>query len=73
MVCHDDPAQVEVAGGAGAVVPRGDAVALADAVAGLLADPAARRAMAARGTARAGSFDWDVVGRRAWAVYRSLS
>ena len=72
VVCSDAPALVEVAGGAAAVVPRGDAGALAAAIAKLLDDPAERDRMAAAGRARSAAFDWDLVAERAWALYRSL-
>jgi glycosyltransferase involved in cell wall biosynthesis len=72
VVCSDVPALVEVAGGAAAVVPRGDAGALAAAIAKLLDDSAERDRMAVAGRARAAVFDWDRVAERAWALYRSL-
>lgn len=72
VVCSDAPALVEVAGGAAAVVPRGDAGALAVAIAKLLDDSAERDRMALAGRSRAAEFDWDRVAERAWTLYRSL-
>jgi len=72
VVCSDAPALVEVAGGAAAVVPRGDAGTLAATIAKLLDDPAERDRMALAGRSRAVAFDWDRVAERAWALYRSL-
>jgi glycosyltransferase involved in cell wall biosynthesis len=72
VVCSDAPALVEVAGGAAAVVPRGDAGALAAAIAKLFDDSAERDRMALAGRSRAAAFDWDRVAERAWALYRSL-
>jgi glycosyltransferase involved in cell wall biosynthesis len=73
VVCSDAPALVEVAGGAAAVVPRGDAGALAAVIAKLLDDSAERDRMADAGQSRATAFDWDRVAERAWALYRSLA
>jgi glycosyltransferase involved in cell wall biosynthesis len=73
VVCSDAPALVEVVGSAAAVVPRGDAGALAVAIAKLFDDSADRDRMARAGRARAAMFDWDGVARRAWNLYRSLA
>jgi glycosyltransferase involved in cell wall biosynthesis len=72
VICSDAPAVIEVAGGAAAVVPRGDAGALAAMIAKLLDDSAERARMAVAGRSRAAAFDWDRVAQRAWALYRSL-
>jgi glycosyltransferase involved in cell wall biosynthesis len=72
VICSDAPAMVEVAGDAAVVVPREDAVALAEAIAALLADPAERARRSAAGRTRAAMFDWDRVAERAWAVYRGV-
>jgi glycosyltransferase involved in cell wall biosynthesis len=72
VVCSDAPALVEVAGGAAAVVPRGDSGSLAVAIAKLLDDAPERDRMAVAGRARAAAFDWDRVAERAWALYAGL-
>jgi glycosyltransferase involved in cell wall biosynthesis len=72
VVCSDVPALVEVSGGAAAVVPRGDPVRLAQVIAELVADDAARGRLVVAGLAQAPRFDWDDVARRAWQLYRTL-
>ena len=73
VVLSDDPAQVEVAGGSGVVVPIGDASALAAAVAHLYASPEARAAGSTGGLARAKAFSWDGAATSLWALYRELA
>jgi glycosyltransferase involved in cell wall biosynthesis len=51
-------------GGAGVIVPVADPVALADAVAGLIADPERRRALSARGRERARQFSASTIAAR---------
>jgi glycosyltransferase involved in cell wall biosynthesis len=54
-------------------VPPGDPAALAEAIGSLLADPAARRELAAAAArAAAGPYSWDSVAERAIALYREL-
>jgi glycosyltransferase involved in cell wall biosynthesis len=61
----------EVVGGAGRLVPPGDAASLASAVGDLLDDPAARDRLGRRGRDRVTSeFDWDRAGKHTAAVYR---
>ncbi|MHA3700966.1 glycosyltransferase [Jatrophihabitans sp. YIM 134969] len=73
VVVTDVPALVEVAGGcAAAVVPVGDALALADAVDALDHDPAERVRRCAAARERADAFSWDTVATRAWTLYRRL-
>ena len=61
------------AGGAVRGVPPGDAAALRDALAELLADPAALAALAERArSAAAGEYAWEAIGRRTLALYESL-
>jgi len=56
-------------GRAGALVPVGDARALAGTVAGLLDDGARRAALAARATTAVAAFDWPVLAQRVLEVY----
>jgi len=56
-------------GRAGAVFPAGDAGALADAIAGLLDDPARRAELAGRAARVVAGFDWPVVAARVLEVY----
>jgi len=65
VIVSDGGALPEVAGAAGLVVPRGDAKALAKAIAGLLNDPPRREAVADACLARAREvFDWRVIAPR---------
>ncbi|WP_419827118.1 glycosyltransferase family 4 protein [Sphingomonas sp.] len=74
VVVSDGGALPEVVGDAGLVVPRGDAGALARAIAELLADPARRGAMAAASLARARLFSWDrFAGRVETVLYDTLA
>jgi phosphatidyl-myo-inositol alpha-mannosyltransferase len=59
-------------GEAGVVVRRGDPTALADALCGLLADPARMAELSARGARAAAVYDWDVLARRILAVYEMV-
>jgi glycosyltransferase involved in cell wall biosynthesis len=59
--------------GAARTVPAGDSAALGEALRELLADPAARSAMAERaGAAAAGPYSWDAIAQRTLELYRSL-
>jgi glycosyltransferase involved in cell wall biosynthesis len=59
--------------GAARLVPPGDAAALAQAIADLLADDAAReRLSAAAEQAAAGPYSWDAVAAQTMALYREL-
>lgn len=58
IVSDDGPLQ-EVVGSAGVVVPRGDALALATALARLDSDPNRALDLATRGQLRAATFTWD--------------
>ncbi|RBY78794.1 glycosyltransferase family 1 protein [Geodermatophilus sp. TF02-6] len=63
----------ELLGGGAELVPVGDAAALADAVAELLADPARARRLAAAGTRRAATWpDEAATARQLVALYREL-
>jgi phosphatidylinositol alpha-mannosyltransferase len=56
----------------GRLVPAGDAAALADAVATLLANPRLRLAMGREGKRTAAAYDWGVVGAQVAEVYRTV-
>jgi glycosyltransferase involved in cell wall biosynthesis len=58
VVCSDAACLPEVAGGAAVLVPMGDVAALADALAGVLDDGAARDRLVAAGHRRAAAFTW---------------
>ncbi|TKJ16649.1 glycosyltransferase family 4 protein [Blastococcus sp. CCUG 61487] len=59
-------------GGAGLLVPRGSADALERALRQLLADPAERARLSARGSEVARTYDWQVLARRILAVYETV-
>ncbi|PRY17864.1 glycosyltransferase family 4 protein [Kineococcus rhizosphaerae] len=59
-------------GAFGALFGVGDARAAAEAVLGLLADPARRRALAAAGQVAAGRYDWSVVAAEVLTVYETV-
>ncbi|MGA2165644.1 MAG: glycosyltransferase family 4 protein [Solirubrobacteraceae bacterium] len=60
--------------GAARTVPAGDSAALGEALRELLADPAARSAMAERARAAAeGTYSWDTIAQRTLGLYRSLT
>jgi glycosyltransferase involved in cell wall biosynthesis len=63
----------EVAGEAALLVPRSDARLLADALAQVLDDPAARAALAARGRRRAAEFTWEATARGTRRVYEEVA
>lgn len=54
------------------LVPPGDAEALAAALSQLMGDEPARRALAARGAARAASFDWRAIAAQLESIYGDL-
>lgn len=73
-VVHTDvPALVEVAGGAGVVVPGGDPEPLAAALAKVAGDPRLRAELVALGRVRAAEFTWDGAARALWRLYRDLT
>jgi alpha-1,3-rhamnosyl/mannosyltransferase len=72
VAVFDNSSLPEVVGGAGLVVPDGDAVAMAEAVSGLLSDPRERRRRAAMGRERAAGFGWDRAARATLAVYAAV-
>jgi phosphatidyl-myo-inositol alpha-mannosyltransferase len=59
-------------GEAGVLVRRGDPAALARALDDLLADPARRAELSARGSQAAAGYDWAVLARRILAVYETV-
>jgi len=61
-----------LAGGGGVLVPPNDPTALANAVAGLLAEPARRAALGEAGRAAAAGFGVERLVQRTLDVYRSL-
>jgi starch synthase len=65
--------EVVAAGETGVLVPPGDAVALADTVAALLADPDRRVAMGAAGVERINAqFSWRACARKTVALYEDV-
>jgi glycosyltransferase involved in cell wall biosynthesis len=70
VVTTDVPALREVAGGAATLVPLGDEVALADAVADVVCNPETRAAARARGLARAATFRWEASAETMWRFAR---
>jgi glycosyltransferase involved in cell wall biosynthesis len=72
VVTSDDSALVEVAGGAGLAVPADDAAGWADALAGLLGDPAAADRLGEEGRRRASELTWGRTAERTVAAYREV-
>ncbi|OZM75330.1 glycosyl transferase [Amycolatopsis antarctica] len=72
VVHSDAPALVEVAGGAGRVVPRGQAPALAAALRAVLTDPGLAARMSTLGRQRAEAFTWRAAAERVWSVHLGL-
>ena len=66
----DDPALVEVAGGAALHAPRGDAAALAGALERALDDESVRKELRARGPLRASAFTWERSALEHLVLYR---
>jgi glycosyltransferase involved in cell wall biosynthesis len=73
VVTSDDPALVEVGGGATRTAPVGDAPALARALAEVVGDPAERARMVATGRQRAAASTWDAAAEQLVGLYESLS
>lgn len=69
VVHSDAPALVEVAGGAGLTVPRGDRAALAASLRDVLGSARLARELAARGRARAAEFSWQRAARAIWHLH----
>jgi glycosyltransferase involved in cell wall biosynthesis len=64
-------ADIAASGRAARLVPAGDAGALADALAGLIDDPAARLALGAAGREQAGRYAWPAIAAQLEAAYRN--
>ncbi|TVT14098.1 glycosyltransferase family 4 protein, partial [Amycolatopsis rhizosphaerae] len=71
VVHSDAPALVEVAGGAGRCVPRGEVEALAAALREVLSSPGEAARMAAAGRRRAADFSWDRAAEAVWDIHRT--
>ena len=72
-VVHTDVgALVEVAGGAGLVVPVGDSAALRAGITAVLTDPALAARLSEAGRTRAAEYSWAAVADRLWALYRDV-
>jgi glycosyltransferase involved in cell wall biosynthesis/GT2 family glycosyltransferase len=72
VVASDSGALRDVVGGAGVLVPPGDAAALAAALASVALDPARAAELRAAGLARAAEYTWEAIAERYEAMYRSL-
>lgn len=72
-IASDDPALMEVSGGAALHVPRGDAIALRDALVRVLGDASLRQELSARGLERARAFRWSDCAARHVEVYREAA
>lgn len=73
VVTSDDPALVEVGGGATVVTRVGDAAALAAGLGRVVADEDLRRDLVRRGTARSRDFSWTAAATRLWQLYRDVA
>lgn len=76
VVHSDDPALVEVAGGAGLVVPREDAAGyadrLAEAIASVVSDATLAERLGVSGSDRARVFSWRDSAERVWQLHADL-
>lgn len=72
-IASDDPALVEVSGGAALHFPRGDVVALRDQLRRVLQDAALREELGQKGLARAKDFRWDECARLHAETYREAA
>lgn len=70
VVHSDAPALVEVAGGAGVAVPRGDAAALANALRDVVADSLWSAQLANKGRKRAREFSWLTAAEEMWQLHQ---
>ncbi|MCP2258652.1 Glycosyltransferase involved in cell wall bisynthesis [Streptoalloteichus tenebrarius] len=72
VVHSDAPALVEVAGGAGVVVKRGDAAGLARALRAVVDDEGRRAGMAEAGRRRAARHRWEDAAEAVWRIHLEL-
>src|SRR5256885_4760160 len=72
-IASDDPALVEVSGGAAVHVPRGDTGALRTALETVLGDDALRDELSRKGLERARAFRWDECATRHLEAYREAA
>jgi glycosyltransferase involved in cell wall biosynthesis len=72
-IASDDPALLEVSGGAALHVPRGDTGALRAALTRVLGDAALREELSGRGIERAHAFRWSDCAARHVEVYREAA
>jgi glycosyltransferase involved in cell wall biosynthesis len=72
-IASDDPALVEVAGGAALHFPRGDAGALRAQLGRVLQDVGVRQELSEKGIARARQFGWDECARLHAETYREAA
>ncbi len=70
VVASDSGALPDVVGGAGLLVPPGDAAALRSALVKAALDPASADELRARGLERARAYDWDAIGDAYAELYR---
>lgn len=73
VVASDSGALRDVVGGAGTLVPPGDAAALARALAVVLDDPERAARMRAAGLERAREYTWAAIAERYEAMYRGVA
>jgi glycosyltransferase involved in cell wall biosynthesis len=73
VIASDDPALVEVAGGAALHVPRGDASALRDAIRRVLGDAGLADEMSQKGLERARAFRWGACAAQHVEAYREAA
>ncbi|MBK1788869.1 glycosyltransferase family 4 protein [Prauserella cavernicola] len=73
VVHSDAPALVEVAGGAGRSVPRGDADALTAALREVLGSANLARELGKAGRARAAAFSWRAAAEAIWSLHSGAS
>lgn len=72
VVATEVPALVETAADTAEFVPRGDVTALAEAIAGLLADSAAAERLGVAAGDRAQAFTWRDAAERIWQLHADL-
>jgi glycosyltransferase involved in cell wall biosynthesis len=72
VVHSDAPALVEIAGGAGIVVPRAEPAALAAAIREVVDNPVRRAELVAAGRRRAQRFTWERAARDVWQLHLEL-